>query len=83
MGLGLSDVKGVTTVRGMVDLNENRCKGCELCVSACPKDVLAMGTHINALGYRPATVVQADKCTACQACAIVCPEVAFNIFRVA
>lgn len=66
-----------------LELNENRCKGCELCVAACPKDVLAMGTQVNALGYRPATVVDAAGCTGCKACSIVCPEVAFTIWQVA
>ncbi len=67
------------TVR--LELNEDRCKGCELCVQACPRDVLAMGSHINALGYRPATIRDADRCTACKACALVCPEVAFTIYK--
>lgn len=64
-------------------LNEGRCKGCELCVAACPRDVLAMGTHINALGYRPAVAESPEKCTGCKACALVCPEVVFTIHQVA
>lgn len=64
-----------------LELNQNRCKGCELCVDACPRDVLAIGGQINALGYRPATVVQAEKCTGCKACALVCPEVVFSIYQ--
>jgi 2-oxoglutarate ferredoxin oxidoreductase subunit delta len=70
-------------MRAKVELNENRCKGCALCVQACPKDVLAMGSHINALGYRPATVANPDKCTGCRACALVCPDVVFTIWQVA
>jgi len=42
-----------------------------------------MGTHINALGYRPATVVNAEKCTGCKACALVCPDVVFSLFQIA
>jgi 2-oxoglutarate ferredoxin oxidoreductase subunit delta len=69
--------------RAELELNENHCKGCELCVQACPRDVLAMGSTINALGYRPASVVDPERCTGCKACALVCPEVAFTIWQVA
>ncbi|HYG59919.1 MAG TPA: 4Fe-4S binding protein [Symbiobacteriaceae bacterium] len=70
-------------MRAKLELNENHCKGCELCVQACPRDVLAMGSHINALGYRPASIVDAERCTGCKACALVCPEVCFTIWQVA
>jgi len=70
-------------MRAKLELNENHCKGCELCVQACPRDVLAMGNNINALGYRPASIVDAEKCTGCKACALVCPEVCFTIWQVA
>ncbi|HEY3364817.1 MAG TPA: 4Fe-4S binding protein [Symbiobacteriaceae bacterium] len=66
-----------------LELNENLCKGCELCVQACPRDVLAMGGNINALGYKPAAVVDAGRCTGCKACALVCPEVVFTIWQTA
>jgi 2-oxoglutarate ferredoxin oxidoreductase subunit delta len=68
-------------LRGTVELDENSCKGCELCVDACKPKVLAMGTHINALGYKPATVVNGDKCTGCRACYLVCPEVVFTVYQ--
>lgn len=71
-------------MRGVkLELNENLCKGCELCVKACPRDVLAMGNNINALGYKPAAVVDAERCTGCKACALVCPEVVFTIWQTA
>jgi 2-oxoglutarate ferredoxin oxidoreductase subunit delta len=70
-------------MRVQLELNENGCKGCELCVAACPRDVLSMGSTINALGYRPAAIVDPERCTGCKACALVCPEVAFTIWQVA
>ncbi|HYF78948.1 MAG TPA: 4Fe-4S binding protein [Symbiobacteriaceae bacterium] len=70
-------------MRAKLELQENHCKGCELCVQACPRDVLAMGSNINALGYRPASIVDPEKCTGCKACALVCPEVCFTIWQVA
>ncbi|MGE5672352.1 MAG: 4Fe-4S binding protein [Mycobacterium leprae] len=64
-----------------LELDENQCKGCELCVKACKPQVLAMGSTINALGYRPASIVAAEKCTGCKACALVCPECVFTIWQ--
>jgi len=66
-----------------LEMAENHCKGCELCVRACPKGVLAMGSHVNALGYRPATIVAPEECTGCRACALVCPEVCFTVWQTA
>lgn len=66
----------------ILELEENRCKGCELCVAACPRDVLAMSNHVNVLGYRAAAIVDVSRCTGCKACALVCPEVAFTIQQV-
>lgn len=70
-------------MRGKIELNENRCKGCELCVDACKPKVLAMAAHINALGYKPASIAHLEKCTGCKACFFVCPEVVFTVFQAA
>ena len=32
-------------------IDARRCKSCGLCVDACPKGVLAIGTEINGQGY--------------------------------
>lgn len=76
--------KGVLRLRTiLLELNKDRCKGCELCTEACPREVLAMGSQINALGYRAAEAIAPQKCTGCRACALVCPEVVFTIYQTA
>ena len=67
--------------KGRVVFDEDRCKGCELCVSACPKHIIQMADHFNARGYRPATLVDPDKCTGCAMCAVVCPDVVITVYR--
>jgi len=59
--------------RGMVIINEEECKGCELCVDACPVDVLALSTRLNNRGYHPSEYA-GDGCTGCGVCFYVCPE---------
>lgn len=60
---------------------EDRCKGCELCVTACPKDCLALDTtRVNVLGYHPIQLTDAAACTSCAFCARVCPDSVFTVF---
>ena len=63
-----------------VMINEAICKGCGLCVRACPKKVLALSkTKINHKGYHPAEVADQEACIGCASCARTCPDVAIRI----
>lgn len=63
-------------------VNEERCKGCGLCVGACPKQILALSKdRINAKGYHPVEMIDKDKCTGCTSCAIMCPDVVITVER--
>lgn len=65
-----------------VTVDRNLCKGCELCVNACPRKILALSKDtINAKGYHPATVVDEEKCIGCAMCAMMCPDVAIKVER--
>lgn len=59
--------------RGDVRLNSDECKGCGLCVEACPPNVLHLATGLNRYGYHPATYA-GHGCTGCGICYYVCPE---------
>jgi 2-oxoglutarate ferredoxin oxidoreductase subunit delta len=51
------------------------CKGCGLCVNACPKGILQIATDkINAKGYSPAEMTDQEKCIGCAFCATMCPD---------
>ena len=65
-----------------VSFNEDRCKGCGLCVSACPKGIVALAKDkINAKGYHPAGVAEQDKCIGCASCALMCPDTVITVER--
>ena len=56
-----------------VEICADQCKGCELCVKHCPKQLLEISPSINRLGYRYA-VVKSEGCTGCATCFYSCPE---------
>ena len=59
----------------------DRCKGCGLCVEACPRHVLALNESVvNALGYHPVQLFDPAACTSDALCARVCPDVVFTVF---
>jgi len=64
-----------------VYIDEERCKGCELCVDACPQAVLEMSGRLNAKGYDVAAVADQERCTGCGLCATMCPDVAVAITK--
>ena len=59
--------------RPYVEISVEHCKGCELCVSECPKNVLEMSDKINHLGYTYVNYT-GDGCIGCGFCFYACPE---------
>jgi 2-oxoglutarate ferredoxin oxidoreductase subunit delta len=62
-----------------VTIEKNRCKGCELCTHACPKQVLGMSREINDKGYFFSQVVNQPACIGCRFCGFTCPDVAITV----
>ena len=67
--------------KGKPVIDRERCKGCLLCVRACPTKVLAASGEPNSWGYYPSEVVAPDKCIACGSCYAVCPDVAITVYK--
>ena len=68
-------------MKGFIEISRELCKGCELCVSFCPKGVLSLSDKLNASGYLPAALNDNGECTGCAVCALVRPEVAIEVYR--
>jgi 2-oxoglutarate ferredoxin oxidoreductase subunit delta len=62
-----------------IKIDKMYCKGCELCVHACPMKIISMSKELNVKGYYVAQVHEPTKCIGCQICAIICPDVAIEI----
>ncbi len=70
--------------KGIVKFREDRCKGCELCVSVCPMKCLGIRKDIvNKQGYHPAGMKPGEegKCIGCATCAIMCPDGVINVYQ--
>jgi 2-oxoglutarate ferredoxin oxidoreductase subunit delta len=72
--------KEKTMIKGTVEIAKEICKGCELCIVACPQESLHLSRQINLRGYRFAELKD-DNCTGCLNCALVCPDSAITVYR--
>jgi 2-oxoglutarate ferredoxin oxidoreductase subunit delta len=71
--------RGMAT--GRIEIEFERCKACELCVPACPKHCIGMGTEFNRQGYTAAVFILPEECTGCALCAETCPDVCIRVWR--
>ncbi len=62
-------------------IDQDRCKGCGLCVDVCPKTLISIADRMNEKGVYPVYSARPDECTGCKLCVIVCPDVAITIYK--
>lgn len=54
-------------------INREWCKGCNICVHFCPKQVLDLDENEKVVAARP------KDCVCCQLCEIRCPDLAIEV----
>jgi 2-oxoglutarate ferredoxin oxidoreductase subunit delta len=69
--------------KGKVEIDVDKCKGCELCMTACKYGVIALSApdKTNVQGYRHLVAVQPDQCIGCGMCALMCPDSVLTVWR--
>lgn len=71
--------------KGTIVIDQELCKGCYLCIEACPNELIELFDELNQLGYYPAYYRDGHnkdrECTGCATCALVCPDVAIEVYR--
>jgi len=65
----------------IIKVDEEKCKGCGLCIGFCPQGVLVISPRRNSKGYHPVEARFQEKCTGCLHCITICPDVAITIYR--
>lgn len=68
-------------IKGTIVVDREHCKGCAVCVSVCPCEVLTLSNDVNGKGYRVAVMAAPDKCTGCASCGIICPDSCITVYR--
>lgn len=68
--------------KAKVIIKKDRCKGCELCISVCPKKIISIDDFdVNINGYHAARIFNEEECIACANCGIICPDGAINVYK--
>ncbi|MDD2346313.1 MAG: 4Fe-4S binding protein [Bacteroidales bacterium] len=67
-------------IKGAIVVDIELCKGCEVCVGACPQSVIGLSKKVNGKGYHFAEM-QNDACIGCSNCAVVCPDGVITVYR--
>jgi len=69
-------------IKGAIIVDKERCKGCGVCVPACPCKVLELAKEVNGKGYNYCFMQNPDECIGCASCAIVCPDGVISVYKV-
>lgn len=66
---------------GKITIDRERCKGCLLCISVCPKGLIAVDKKLNRKGTKPVKFSENSECLGCAMCAIICPDCCIEVFK--
>jgi 2-oxoglutarate ferredoxin oxidoreductase subunit delta len=81
-GFNALNKDNMAKLKGAIVVNTERCKGCQLCIIACPQKVIAMAGKVNLHGYPYVEAANEEACVGCASCGIVCPDGCITVYRV-
>lgn len=64
-----------------IKITKELCKGCGLCITACPKKILRISKESNNNGYFVVEIFEPESCIGCANCAVMCPDSVIEVER--
>ena len=63
----------------MIEVKDDWCKGCNICIDRCPVDALEESDRLNKRGIRPPKLKEKNECNYCRYCELICPDLAITV----
>jgi 2-oxoglutarate ferredoxin oxidoreductase subunit delta len=63
----------------MIEVRDDWCKGCNICIDRCPVDALEESDKLNRRGIRPPKLKEKNECNYCRYCELICPDLAIIV----
>ncbi len=63
----------------MIEVKDDWCKGCNLCIERCPVEALEESDTLNRRGVRPPKLKKDNECNYCRLCELLCPDLALTV----
>ena len=64
-----------------ITINKDRCKGCLLCISVCPKGMVKKSEQLNKRGVNYVEFQDTGICVGCAMCAVICPDCCIEVYK--
>ena len=64
-----------------ITINREKCKGCLLCISVCPKGLICAEKELNRQGVKPVKFRETGECLGCMLCAVICPDCCIEVYK--
>ena len=75
----MKENQGKKKKKATIHINQNWCKGCYICIEACPKKVFDKASEVSEKGFFPVIVARPEDCTTCLQCEMLCPDLAIDV----
>ncbi|MDD5477253.1 MAG: 4Fe-4S dicluster domain-containing protein [Candidatus Omnitrophica bacterium] len=62
-------------------INQERCKGCLLCVNFCPKGLIKKSNKLSKRGLNFVEFDSSGECIGCAMCAVICPDCCIEVYK--